>query len=595
MRVAEFLIDRTSVERLGGMVSAREEVFLVESLDTGAMDLGLYLAPELFEKLRGKDPGRRSGLRLVTEELSAFSAMTEGVSHVLYLSRCAESDRQVSKLELEVQAEIDKFAVSALHLWGRGLRERVHELWERLFTRVRPRQGLSADEQDRYLEAGALGGRYARHLMDRYVKLGRLDGFLKDLRTTPPLFARRREVPGPRQVNVMKRRFVILVLDGVGVGAMPDAAEYGDAGSDTLGHVAAAAGGLHLPILERIGLGRILPLAGVAPIAQPLGSFGRMAEASERKDTQHRSLGDDGARPRSAARALPQRLPGRDRRALAFGHRANARAWKRRGERHRDPLKRLGPEHERSGDPILYTSADSVFQVAAHEEVVPLATLYAWCEAARRILDSYNVARVIARPFIGQAGDYQRTYNRRDFSIEAPPDLALDLLARAGVTTVGVGKIPDIFNGRGISEGVHTAGNADGLRRTSQLLGDLTEGFLFVNLVDTDMLYGHRNDALGFARALVEIDAALEPILAQLGLHDLLAITGDHGCDPTMPSTDHSREYVPLLMAGGKAAAGKALGTRATFADLGQTLVEFFGAARGRGLAHGTSFLGELI
>ena len=256
-------------------------------------------------------------------------------------------------------------------------------------------------------------------------------------------------------------------------------------------------------------------------------------------------------------------------------------------------IKVLGPEHERSGDPILYTSADSVFQVAAHERVVPLPQLYAWCEAARRILDRYNVARVIARPFIGRAGDYRRTYNRRDSSIQTPPHLALDLLAKAGVTTVGVGKIPDIFNGRGISEGVHTEGNADGLRRTGQLLGDMTEGFLFVNLVDTDMLYGHRNDPLGFARALREFDAGLGSILAQLGPNDLLAITGDHGCDPTTPSTDHTREYVPLLIAGGKG-QGCALGTRATFADLGQTLVSFFGAGGGAGLAHGTSFLEEL-
>jgi len=189
VRVAEFLIDRRSVERLGGVVSAREEVFLVESADPGAMDLGLYLAPELFERLRGKDPRHRSGLGLVTEELSAFSAMAEGVSHVLYLSRCAEAGRPVSKLELEVQAEIDKFAVSALHLWGRGLKASVHELWERLFLHVRVRHDLTADEKDRYGAAGDLGGRYARHLVDRYVKPGRLDGFLKDLRATYRLMA----------------------------------------------------------------------------------------------------------------------------------------------------------------------------------------------------------------------------------------------------------------------------------------------------------------------------------------------------------------------------------------------------------------------
>jgi phosphopentomutase len=382
---------------------------------------------------------------------------------------------------------------------------------------------------------------------------------------------------------------VILVLDGVGVGAMPDASEYGDAGSNTLAHVAAAAGGLKLPRLEKLGLGRIVPVLGVAPIAQPIGAFGKMAEASKGKDTSTGHWEMMGARLDVPLAIYPNGFPaeivtpwlaaiGRKR---ALGNVAASGT---------EILKSLGPEHQRTGDPILYTSADSVFQVAAHEEVVPLAKLYAWCEAARAILDSYNVARVIARPFVGSAGNYRRTYNRKDFSIEPPPHLAIDILAAAGVPTVGVGKIPDIFNRRGISEGVHTEGNADGLRRTAQLLGDLADGFLFVNLVDTDMLYGHRNDALGFARALEEIDVGLEPILAQLGPGDLLAITGDHGCDPTMPSTDHSREYVPLLVVGDQA-AGRGLGTRTTFADLGQTLVQFFGTA---GLSNGTSFLRDL-
>jgi phosphopentomutase len=364
--------------------------------------------------------------------------------------------------------------------------------------------------------------------------------------------------------------------------------------------VARAAGGISLPNLEKLGLGNIAALAGVAPNAHALGAFGKMAEASKGKDTSTGHWEMMGARLDVPLAVYPNGFPSEIVAPWleAIGRR---RALGNVAASGTEILKTLGPEQERTGDPILYTSADSVFQVAAHEEVVPLPTLYAWCEAARRILDSYNVARVIARPFVGKAGDYRRTYNRKDFSIETPPNLAIDLLAKAGVTTVGVGKIPDIFNGRGISEGVHTEGNADGLRRTGQLLGEMTEGFLFVNLVDTDMLYGHRNDAPGFARALLEIDAGLGPILAQLGPEDLLAITGDHGCDPTTPSTDHTREYVPLLIAGGKA-QGRALGTRATFADLGQTLVSFFGAegvagggAGGRaGLAHGTSFLRDL-
>jgi phosphopentomutase len=388
----------------------------------------------------------------------------------------------------------------------------------------------------------------------------------------------------------VKRRFVILVLDGTGIGALPDAADYGDAGSDTLGHVAEAVGGLRLPALEKLGLGRIGPIRGVAANAPALGAFGKMAEASKGKDTSTGHWEMMGARLDVPLAVYPNGFPpaivepwlGAIGRPRALGNLAASGTA---------IIEQLGPEHERSGDPILYTSADSVFQVACHEEVVPLPKLYAWCEAARRILDPYNVARVIARPFVGRAGHYQRTYNRRDFSIEAPPDLALDLLARAGVRTIGVGKIPDIFDGRGISEGVHTEGNADGMRRTAQLLGALDEGFLFVNLVDTDMLYGHRNDAPGFGRALVEFDAALGPILAQLGPHDLLAITADHGCDPTMPSTDHSREYVPLLLAGNQA-AGRDLGTRRTFADLGQTVVEFFGV--GERLANGTSLFPSL-
>ena len=347
-----------------------------------------------------------------------------------------------------------------------------------------------------------------------------------------------------------------------------------------------------LPNLEKLGLGNIAPFAGVAPNAHALGAFGKMAEASKGKDTSTGHWEMMGARLDVPLAIYPDGFPAEILAPwlVAIGRK---RALGNVAASGTEILKSLGPEHERSGDPILYTSADSVFQVAAHEDVVPLAKLYAWCEAARAILDRYNVARVIARPFVGSAGTYQRTYNRKDFSIEPPADLAIDLLARAGVSTVGVGKIPDIFNRRGISEGVHTEGNADGLRRTGQLLGEMTEGLLFVNLVDTDMLYGHRNDALGFARALREFDAGLGPILAQLGPEDLLVITGDHGCDPTMPSTDHSREYVPLLVAGERA-AGRALGTRATFADLGQTLVQFFGAGRGRGLGNGTSFLPEL-
>jgi phosphopentomutase len=388
----------------------------------------------------------------------------------------------------------------------------------------------------------------------------------------------------------VKRRFVILVLDGTGIGAMPDAAAYGDVGADTLGHVARAAGGLNLPTLEKLGLGRIAPITGVAPIDRPAGAFGKMAEASQGKDTSTGHWEMMGARLDVPLTLFPGGFPPEivEPWLAAIGR---SRALGNRAASGTQILEELGPEHQRSGDPILYTSADSVFQVAAHEEVIPLEQLYAWCRAARRLLDSHNVARVIARPFVGQPGSYRRTYNRKDFSIETPPLLAIDRLASAGVKTVAVGKISDIFNGRSIAEAVHTEGNADGLRRTAQLFAEMTDGFLFVNLVDTDMLYGHRNDPLGFARALQEFDAALGPMLAQLGPGDLLAVTADHGCDPTTPSTDHSREYVPLLVAGGRA-PGKDLGIRTSFADLGQTLMQFFSV--GPALTHGRSFLGDV-
>ncbi len=242
-----------------------------------------------------------------------------------------------------------------------------------------------------------------------------------------------------------------------------------------------------------------------------------------------------------------------------------------------------------TGKPIVYTSADSVFQVACHEETVPLETLYAWCRAARRELDRWRVARVIARPFVGKPGAYARTYNRKDFAIATPERTVLERIADAAVPVVGVGKIPDIFDRKGITEEVHTAGNADGLRQTERLLETLDHGLLFVNLVDFDMLYGHRNDAPGYGRALEELDRALPRLFDRLRPGDVFALTADHGCDPTTPSTDHSREYVPLLVhAPGK--GGGALGVRGTFADLGAAVSEFFGVPP----MSGRSFLKDL-
>jgi phosphopentomutase len=245
-------------------------------------------------------------------------------------------------------------------------------------------------------------------------------------------------------------------------------------------------------------------------------------------------------------------------------------------------IEELGPEHQRTGMPIVYTSADSVFQVAAHEETVPVATLHAWCREARRQLDPLRVARVIARPFVGAPGSYRRTYARKDFAMIPPRPTVLERLAAAGVPAVGVGKIGDIFDRRGLSGDVHTEGNADGLNRTAEILSTMERGLLFVNLVDFDMLWGHRNDAEGYARGLEAMDRGMPPVIEALRDGDVLAVTADHGCDPTTPSTDHSREYVPLLVrVPGR--EGVPLGTRETFADLGATVAEYFGVEAGAG------------
>jgi phosphopentomutase len=386
----------------------------------------------------------------------------------------------------------------------------------------------------------------------------------------------------------MARRALILVADSAGCGAMPDAAEYGDAGSDTIGNTARACGGLSLPVLGAMGLGHLTSVAGVPPTASPRAFYGRMQERSQGKDTITGHWEMMGIVLREGLRTFPRGFPPElldafVRETGAPGVLGNEVASGT------EIVARLGEEHQRTGKPIVYTSADSVFQVAAHEATVPLDTLYAWCRAARRLLDPWRVARVIARPFVGEPGRYVRTYHRKDFAIATPGRTVLERLAEAGVPVVGVGKIPDIFDRRGISEEVHTEGNADGLRRTDALLDRVDRGLLFVNLVDFDMLYGHRNDPRGYGRALEELDRWLPRLLGKLGPDDLCLVTADHGCDPTTPGTDHSREYVPLLVhAPGR--GGGPLGTRDSFADVGATVAEWLGVPG----AAGRSAVGEL-
>ncbi|WP_320055904.1 phosphopentomutase [Desulfuromonas thiophila] len=377
----------------------------------------------------------------------------------------------------------------------------------------------------------------------------------------------------------MFRRVVLIVLDGVGCGALPDAAAYGDAAdggaANTLGHVADAVGGLALPCLQRLGLGNILPLRGVAPVARPQASWGRMAERSAGKDSTTGHWEMAGVIQTQPFVTYPQGFPPE---ILAlFEREAGCPALGNVAASGTSILGRLGAEHLRSGRPIVYTSTDSVFQIAAHEQIWPLERLYALCRRLRPQLDRYRIGRIIARPFVGSVAEgFRRTEGRHDYSM-APPPMLLDALQQADVPVLAVGKIFDLFCGRGISAHWPTAGNADGMARTAAVFATMERGLLFTNLIDFDMLYGHRNDVAGFAAALQAFDQFLEGFLPSLTADDLLLVTADHGCDPTWPGTDHCREYVPLLVCGGAGQPAVALGDRASFADIGATLAANFG------------------
>jgi phosphopentomutase len=385
-------------------------------------------------------------------------------------------------------------------------------------------------------------------------------------------------------------RAFLIVLDGVGIGALPDAADYGDAGSNTLLHVAEAVGGLRLPTLEQLGLGRIETLPGVRPIADPRGAYGRLAERSRGKDstTGHWELA--GLVSETPFPTYPNGFP--IELLDAFARRVG-RGWIGNvAASGTEIIARLGEQHQRSGDFIVYTSADSVFQIAAHEQTVPIDELYAACREARRLLSGpHAVGRVIARPFEGRPGDYRRTTRRRDFSLEPSAPTLLDRMVGKGLRVVTVGKVDDLFAGRGVSDAVHTSGNAEGLDVLADLVRRPGEGLVFANLIDFDTLYGHRNDAPGFAKALEELDEHLPALLGRLRSDEMCLITADHGNDPTDPSTDHSREYVPLLASGPRVRSGADVGTRETFADVAATLSEAFALERP---AAGRSFLAEI-
>lgn len=377
------------------------------------------------------------------------------------------------------------------------------------------------------------------------------------------------------------RRAVLLVLDGVGIGTAPDTAAYGDTGSDTLANVARVRGGLRLPNLGALGLGNIAPLAGVPPVPTPSAAWGTALPRSAGKDstTGHWELaGVQLTRPfPTYPRGFPSEVLEPFIAATGRGVLANSVASGTA------VIAQYAEAQRATGDWIVYTSADSVFQIAAHEQWIPLAELYRACEIARAQLQPpHDVSRVIARPFVGGPGDWQRTANRRDYSVPAPQETLLDALAAAGIDRHGVGKVDDLFAGRHLRSH-HTRDNAEGIDRLLEFLDGAHHGFCFANLVDFDQLYGHRNDVAGFAGALEAFDTALPRLLASLREDDLLIITADHGNDPTTPSTDHSRERVPVLVAGPRVRPA-ALGTRETFADVGASMAEWFALSwRGAG------------
>lgn len=386
-------------------------------------------------------------------------------------------------------------------------------------------------------------------------------------------------------------RVVLIVLDSLGVGALPDAGPYGDSGSNTLAHVAAAAGGLALPNLETLGLGYVGDFAGVRRMGEPDGCFGRMAALSKGKDTTTGHWEMAGLVLDRPFPVYPMGFPPEIIEALqqAIGRKVLGN----KAASGTEIIKELGEEHLRTGFPIVYTSADSVFQIAAHERVVSAEHLYDMCREARKLLrPPHQVARVIARPFTGEPGSFQRTEERRDFSLDPPGVTLLDLLKHAGHPVVGIGKIDDLFKGRGLTRAIHAGSNEAGMEETVRVLSLVPRGLIFVNLVDFDMLYGHRNDAAGYARALESFDAWLPELLSAMRQGDLLCVTADHGNDPTTPGTDHTREYVPLLAYGPRLARGVNLGTRRTFADLGQTIADALGVKR---LPWGEGFLDSLI
>jgi phosphopentomutase len=385
-------------------------------------------------------------------------------------------------------------------------------------------------------------------------------------------------------------RAIVIVLDSVGIGELPDAAQYGDGGSDTLGNIARQRE-LKVPTLRSLGLARVANIRRVPAQETAVGAVGRMAEASAGKDSVTGHWEMAGVVLTHPFPVFPRGFPPEI--IEAFSRETGRGVLGNKAASGTAIIDELGPEHLRTGSLIVYTSADSVFQIAAHEQVVPVAELYRACAIAYRLVaEGLGVGRIIARPFVGEPGRFTRTANRRDYALPPSGETLLDRLTDAGVPVVAIGKIQDLFAGRGITTAIHTASDADGMEQTVRQAGLVNRGLIFTNLVDFDTHYGHRNDVAGYAANLERFDERLAALLPTLESDDLLIVTADHGNDPSTPSTDHSREYVPLLVTGAGVRRNVDLGTRSTFADLGQTLAEVFGVSR---LAHGVSFLRDLV
>jgi len=385
-------------------------------------------------------------------------------------------------------------------------------------------------------------------------------------------------------------RIIWIVLDSVGIGELPDAADYGDAGRNTLGHIAESRP-LDIPNLVRLGLANIATLRYVPSASSPLGAYGKGATRSPGKDTTTGHWEMAGV---WLEQAFPVYKTGFPKDLIEeFEKLIGRKTIGNKPASGTEIIKELGEEHVRTGKPIVYTSGDSVFQIAAHEDIIPVAELYRMCEIARKLLDGpHRVGRVIARPFTGTPGNFVRTSRRHDYAVDPPKSMLMDVLAERKVRVFGIGKIHDIYNGRGVEEYVTTKNNADGMEKLTAAVSERKSGLIFANLVDFDMLYGHRKDVEGFAKSLEEFDGMLAEFLPLLSLSDMLIITADHGCDPDprWETTDHSREYVPIVAYSPGGGAGVNLGVRDTLADMGQTIAENFGGT----IPHGKSFLNEI-